>query len=103
MKYPYDVLNLPENAGQNEIRQAYLRLLKENPPEKNGGRFQEINEAYELVKNELERARLAVFGIPKTNQKSLKISELLIEKPVQTKRAGVEFWLKQLRSEPNND
>jgi curved DNA-binding protein CbpA len=52
----FKILNISENASQTEIRQAYLKLVKLNHPDKNNSKcshekFIEINSAYEILYN----------------------------------------------------
>ncbi len=42
-------LNLPEKAGDEEMEQAYRRLVRRYPPEFNPERFQKIDEAYRFL------------------------------------------------------
>jgi hypothetical protein len=42
-------LNLPEKAGDEDIEQAYRRLVRRYPPEFNPERFQKIDEAYRFL------------------------------------------------------
>lgn len=64
MQYPYMVLGIEEDASPEEIRRAYLEKIRNNPPERSADRFQEINEAYALIKDELSVAKLNLFGLP---------------------------------------
>lgn len=58
----YDILGLGENATKQEIKQAYRSLSLKYHPDKNPGnleavtKFQEINEAYEVLGDEQKRA-----------------------------------------------
>lgn len=42
-------LNLPDKAGDEEIEQAYRRLVRRYPPEFNPEKFQKIDEAYRFL------------------------------------------------------
>ena len=42
-------LNLPEKAANEDIEQAYKRLVRRYPPEFNPERFQKIDEAYRFL------------------------------------------------------
>ena len=54
---PYKVLGVSPNASDDEIKQAYRRLAKKYHPDRNPGdqeaakRMQEVNAAYEQIKN----------------------------------------------------
>jgi molecular chaperone DnaJ len=69
----YDILGVSEEASQDEIRKAYLKLAHKYHPDKTGGdtqaetKLKEINEAYHTLKNaekrkEYDQARKAGFG-----------------------------------------
>jgi molecular chaperone DnaJ len=59
----YGLLGVSENAGQDEIRKAYLKLAREYHPDKTGGdkaaeeKLKEINNAYDVLKNPEKRKR----------------------------------------------
>lgn len=54
---PYEVLGVPKNAGEDEIKNAYRRLAKKYHPDLNPGdasaaqKMNEINAAYDQIKN----------------------------------------------------
>jgi len=61
MNDPYEVLGVPKNATQDEIKKAYRKLAKQYHPDKYIGnplsdlaaeKFKEINEAYETLTGE---------------------------------------------------
>lgn len=53
---PHSVLEISENASEEEIKKAYKRLSLLHHPDKNGGtpesmeKFKEINNAYDILK-----------------------------------------------------
>ena len=66
----YDVLGVPKNASQEEIKKAYRRLARQWHPDKNPGdkeaeeRFKEVQAAYDIVGNPEKRKRYDAFGSP---------------------------------------
>jgi molecular chaperone DnaJ len=61
----YDVLGIGKSASDDEIKKAFRKKAIEHHPDKQGGdeaKFQEINEAYEVLKDERKRQRYDQFG-----------------------------------------
>jgi curved DNA-binding protein len=62
---PHRVLGVPPNASAEDLHDAYRRLVKQHHPDHNGGsaeatrRFQEIQEAYDELRNRPAPARPA--------------------------------------------
>lgn len=63
MKNYYQILNIPSNAGDEEIKNAYYAMAKKFHPDKNlrnpyysADKFREIQEAYRILSNEQEKA-----------------------------------------------
>ena len=50
------VLGVAPDAGAEEIRAAYLRKVKEHPPEKSPQEFEEIRDAYDSLRDPRRRA-----------------------------------------------
>ena len=63
----YEVLEVPRNASEDQIRSAYRRLARQFHPDVNqaadaGDRFKEITEAYEVLADGQRRQRYDMFG-----------------------------------------
>jgi len=60
---PFDVLGISESAGDEEIRQAYLRKIREVPPERDQDQFERVRDAYETVKDANRRIRRRLIAV----------------------------------------
>ena len=64
----YEVLGIPRDSGEDEIKKAYRKLAFENHPDRNPGdkaaeqRFKEATEAYEVLRDPQKRAQYDRFG-----------------------------------------
>lgn len=61
----YDILGIPSNASQEEIKRAFHKLAYKYHPDRPGGdekKFKEINEAYQTLSNPTTRAQYDRFG-----------------------------------------
>lgn len=59
----YQILGLDETAGDKEIRDRYLQLVRQYPPERNPDEFQRITRAYEALKEKRGRIRSKLSGL----------------------------------------
>ncbi|MEE9425101.1 MAG: DnaJ domain-containing protein [Methylococcales bacterium] len=60
---PYQILGVSETASDEEIRTVYLAWLRKNPPDSNQQQFQQIQQAYALVKDSDCRLRFRLFHV----------------------------------------
>ncbi len=61
----YDVLGVNKDASADEIKKAFRKAAVKHHPDKEGGdetKFKEINEAYEVLKDQQKRQRYDQFG-----------------------------------------
>jgi molecular chaperone DnaJ len=61
----YEVLGVAKDASADEIKKAYRKAAVKHHPDKEGGdesKFKEINEAYEVLKDQQKRQRYDQFG-----------------------------------------
>jgi len=64
----YEILGVPRNSGEKDIRQAFRKLAREHHPDVNPGdsssedRFKRINEAYSVLSDPNKRQRYDRYG-----------------------------------------
>jgi len=58
---PYRTLGLTVRAESEEIRSAYLKLVRDFPPDQSPDKFREIHDAYEILSDPLKHAQ-NIFG-----------------------------------------
>lgn len=54
---PREILGVTPQAGDEEIRAAYLRKVKEHPPDRSPAEFERVRDAYELLRDPRRRAQ----------------------------------------------
>lgn len=76
MKSPYEILGVSERATLEEIEAAYKRLAKQLHPDVGGEKskeaFQELNAAYQILKNPDERAHYDAHGSARNSKPKTK-------------------------------
>lgn len=62
---PYEILNIPKNANNTEIKKAYHKLAVKHHPDKGGDPedFKRISEAYEILSNPSKRRNYDNMGV----------------------------------------
>ena len=66
----YEILGVPKNAGEDEIKKAYRKLAMKYHPDRNQGdaakdaeaKFKDVKEAYEMLSDGQKRAAYDQFG-----------------------------------------
>ncbi|MDB5385996.1 MAG: DnaJ-class molecular chaperone with C-terminal Zn finger domain, partial [Planctomycetaceae bacterium] len=66
MAEPYEVLGLAANASEDEIRKRYLELVRQFPPERDPVKFAQVREAYDQLRDPVERMRRRLNGVRET-------------------------------------
>ena len=90
---PWALLGISADAGDEQIRAAYLRKIKEFPPDRNPIEFELIRDAYELLRDQRQRARHSLFSV----DPRMPVPSLMEPGPRKRKYVGLEPWLAVLK------
>jgi curved DNA-binding protein CbpA len=104
---PYKVLGVEMTATEAEIKQAYFRLIREHPPERDPEGFKHIRAAYEKLRAGSERAETDLFLIEEHGELSLIQKDSTEPQPLTPEMIRIdllaleaEFILEELRLRP---
>ena len=61
MPDPHEILGIPSDADETCIRNRYLELVRQHPPEQDGERFAQIRSAYEALRDPVVRLTGRLF------------------------------------------
>lgn len=59
---PYTVLGIDPESSDDAIRAAYLAKLKQFPPDRAPREFEQVRDAYDLLRDRRRRAGYTLFG-----------------------------------------
>ena len=63
MTEPHVILGVSPDVDEAPLRQRYLELVRQHPPEKCPREFAEIREAYELLRDPVRRLERQLFQL----------------------------------------
>jgi curved DNA-binding protein CbpA len=86
---PRQILEIDAEAGEEEIRAAYLRKVKEYPPDRSPREFEQVRDAYEILRDPRCRTRALLLA---ADPKQPLVSLLDGLKP-KRQFTGPEAWL----------
>jgi curved DNA-binding protein CbpA len=78
MDDPFTVLGVGEDAGDDQIKQRYLALVRAFPPDREPDRFQTYRAAYEALRDQRKRLEVKLL---RTNNAALSRLKLLFLAP----------------------
>ncbi|MGA2597684.1 MAG: J domain-containing protein [Bryobacteraceae bacterium] len=90
----YEILGVAADAGEEEIRAAYLNKVKEFPPDRAPAEFETIRDAYDTLRDPRKRAR-AMFS---SGESSLPLVSLIEGRKTHRIFAGPKPWREVLKS-----
>ncbi len=82
MQTPYQILDVAFDARDDEIKQAYLQQVKNNPPDRDQHKFQIIHDAYTAIKDHKSRVSYDLFTLPVADFNAV------LDKALQTEQAA---------------
>lgn len=85
---PWTELGVSRDAGDEEVRAAYLRLVKANPPDRAPEAFERIRDAYDAMRDPRRRAARVLAANP-----GAPIATLAEGLPATRAFVGPEPWL----------
>lgn len=86
---PRQILEIEAEAGDEEIRAAYLRKVKQFPPDRAPREFERVRDAYELLRDPRQRTRLMLLAADPKQP----LTSLLDGLKPQRQFTGPEAWL----------
>src|SRR5215831_117572 len=78
MDDPFTVLGVGEDAGDDQIKQCYLALVRAFPPDREPERFQAYRAAYDAVRDQRKRLETKLL---RTNDAALSRLKLAVVAP----------------------
>jgi len=98
MTSPYQILGVSEQSADAEIKLAYLQKVKDYPPDHDQQRFQQIQQAYEAIKDNDSRLQTALFNLPTVEFNDL--FNLAFKQQSRLQPISADNFLKLLKAVP---
>jgi curved DNA-binding protein CbpA len=95
---PFVVLDLPPDCTDEQVRDAYHRLLRQYPPETFPVEFQAIQEAANALKTERDRWRVHLFHHPPELEAPLEVLHRFSKLPGRSRPPGYPAFKSLLRA-----
>lgn len=95
--WAYQILGLSDAASDDEIRAAYLRGLREFPPDRAPEQFQKLHEAYDYLRNPEVRFQ----SILRAEDADLSLAEWVAKHPAPRRFVGPGPWLAAMKKGPS--
>jgi curved DNA-binding protein CbpA len=90
---PRQILGIALEAGDEEIRAAYLRKVKEHPPDRSPREFERVRDAYEELRDPRRRARRVLLSADPAQP----LASLLESGAAERRFTGPDPWLAVLK------
>lgn len=93
--HPSDILGVAPDAGEEEIRAAYVRKVKEHPPDRSPEEFEKIRDAYDTLRDPRRRMREILLAA----EPEAPLTTLLASQPKKRRLVGPQAWTEVLKAE----
>jgi len=90
---PREVLGVGPDAGDEELRAAYLRKVREHPPDRSPEEFEKIRDAFETLKDPRRRTRAMLEAA----DPFVPLTSLLEGRAARRDFIGPKPWLEALK------
>ena len=90
---PREVLGINQDDGEEEIRTAYVRKVKEHPPDRSPEEFERIRDAYDSLRDPRRRMRDRLVSVDPLAP----FVSVIEPKERQRRFAGPQPWLEVLK------
>ena len=90
-----EVLGIPLNAGEEEIRAAYVQKVKEHPPDRAPEQFEKIRDAYETLRDPRRRMRDMLLSA----DPEAPLTTLIAGQTNERRFVGPQPWLDVLKAD----
>jgi len=90
---PRQILGITLETGDEEIRAAYLRKVKEHPPDRSPREFERVRDAYEDLRDPRRRARRLLLSADPAQP----LVSLLESGAAERRFTGPDPWLAVLK------
>ena len=89
---PWAVLGVDASATDEQVRAAYVRKVKQHPPDRDQEQFERVRDAYELLRDPRRRARRLVLSVD-----PLQPLPTLPDQAADRRHVGPGLWLAAMR------
>jgi curved DNA-binding protein CbpA len=89
---PCQILGIPADADEEQIRAAYVRKVKEHPPDRSPEEFERIRDAYESLRDPRLRTRERLLA-----EDACAPFASMIRPQAHRRFAGPQPWLEVLK------
>ena len=91
-KDPWAILGIPVHADDQQIRTAYLQKVKNYPPDRAPQQFEQIRDAYEVLRDPQRRSKSLIISV----DPEAALASLLRDGTNERHFVGADLWLAAL-------